>query len=39
MALEQSRAVTEEQLEKIVKLIVDLALGQKEKKEGKDQRG
>ncbi|MER5750618.1 hypothetical protein [Streptomyces sp. NPDC002088] len=36
MALEQSKAVTEEQLEKIVQLIVDLALGQKEKeKEGK----
>jgi hypothetical protein len=35
MALEQSRAVTEEQLESIVKLIVDLALGQAEKKEGK----
>ncbi|MEH0586233.1 hypothetical protein QA942_19935 [Streptomyces sp. B21-106] len=35
MALEQSRAVTEEQLESIVKLIVDLALGQAEKKGGK----
>ena len=35
MALEQSRAVTEDQLERIVKLIVDLALGQAEKKEGK----
>jgi hypothetical protein len=33
MALEQSKAVTEDQLERIVKLIVDLALGQKEKKE------
>ena len=33
MALEQSRAVTEAQLEKIVKLIIDLALGQKDKKE------
>lgn len=35
MALEQSKAVREDQLERIVKLIVDLALGQKEKKEGK----
>jgi hypothetical protein len=34
MALEQSRAVTEDQLERIVKLIVDLALGQAEKKNG-----
>ncbi|MER5715714.1 hypothetical protein [Streptomyces sp. NPDC002132] len=34
MALEQSRAVTEDQLERIVKLIIDLALGQAEKKEG-----
>lgn len=34
MALEQSRAVTEEQLERIVKLIIDLALGQAEKKDG-----
>lgn len=33
MALEQSKAVTEDQLDRIVKLIVDLALGQKEKKE------
>lgn len=40
MALEQSKAVTEDQLEKIVKLIVDLALGQAEKKkEGKGQAG
>jgi len=38
-ALEQSRAVTEDQLEKIVKLIVDLALGRQEKKEGKAPRG
>lgn len=35
MALEQSKAVKEDQLERIVKLIVDLALGQAEKKEGK----
>ncbi|WP_069769796.1 hypothetical protein [Streptomyces sp. LUP30] len=35
MALEQSKAVEEDQLERIVKLIVDLALGQAEKKEGK----
>lgn len=35
MALEQSKAVTEDQLEQIVSLIVDLALGQAEKKEGK----
>ena len=34
MALEQSRAVTEDQLERIVKLIIDLALGQAEKQEG-----
>ena len=33
MALEQSRAVTDVQLEKIVKLIIDLALGQKDNKE------
>jgi hypothetical protein len=39
MALEQSRAVTEDQLERIVKLIVDLALGQAEKKEGKGPTG
>ncbi|MFJ8995605.1 hypothetical protein ACIRQH_35020 [Streptomyces sp. NPDC102279] len=40
MALEQSKAVTEQQLEKIVQLIVDLALGQKEKeKEGGKARG
>ncbi len=43
MALEQSRAVKEEQLERIVKLIIDLALGQAEKKkegeEGKARRG
>lgn len=39
MALEQSKAVKEDQLERIVKLIVDLALGQAEKKEGKAQRG
>jgi hypothetical protein len=39
MALEQSKAVTEAQLEKIVKLIIDLALGQAEKKEGKAQSG
>jgi hypothetical protein len=39
MALEQSRAVKEDQLERIVKLIVDLALGQAEKKEGKGQTG
>lgn len=41
MALEQSRAVTEEQLERIVKLIIDLALGQAEtkEKEGKAPRG
>lgn len=32
MALEQSKAVREDQLERIVKLIVDLALGQAEKK-------
>ncbi|MFG3170567.1 hypothetical protein [Streptomyces sp. NPDC048200] len=31
MALEQSKAVTEDQLERIVQLIVSLALGQKEK--------
>jgi hypothetical protein len=36
MALEQSKAVEEEQLDRIVQLIVDLALGQKEKKEGKE---
>jgi hypothetical protein len=34
--LEQSKAVEEEQLDRIVQLIVDLALGQKEKKEGKE---
>jgi hypothetical protein len=39
MALEQSRAVTEDQLERIVKLIIDLALGQKEKKEEGKARG
>lgn len=39
MALEQSKAVKDEQLERIVKLIVDLALGQAEKKEGKAQAG
>lgn len=39
MALEQSKAVKEDQLERIVKLIVDLALGQAEKKEGKGQTG
>jgi hypothetical protein len=35
MALEQSKAVKEDQLERIVKLIVDLALGQADGKEGK----
>lgn len=39
MALEQSKAMTEEQLERIVKLIIDLALGQAEKQEGKAQTG
>ncbi|MEU7416699.1 hypothetical protein [Streptomyces antibioticus] len=42
MALEQSKAVTEPQLERIVKTIVDLALGQADKKKeegGKAQRG
>lgn len=39
MALEQSKAVTEDQLEQIVKLIVDLALGQKEKKDGEEGKG
>jgi hypothetical protein len=34
LALEQSKAVTEEQLEQIVQLIIDLAMGRKEKKEG-----
>lgn len=39
-ALEQSKAVDEEQLEKIVQLIVDLALGRKEKeKDGGKGRG
>lgn len=36
MALEQSKAVEEDQLERIVKLIIDLALGQTEKKEGEE---
>lgn len=35
MALEQSKAVKDTQLERIVKVIIDLALGQAEKKEGK----
>ncbi|MFF8482324.1 hypothetical protein [Streptomyces antibioticus] len=43
MALEQSKAVTEPQLERIVKMIVDLALGQADKKKegegGKARRG
>ena len=40
MALEQSKAVTDDQLERIVQLIIDLALGEAEKKEGKaDRRG
>jgi hypothetical protein len=41
MALEQSKAVKEDQLERIVKLIVDLALGQadKKKEEGGKARG
>ncbi|MFM9635981.1 hypothetical protein [Streptomyces turgidiscabies] len=39
MALEQSKAITEDQLERIVKLIVDLALGQAEKKGGKGPTG
>lgn len=35
MALEQSRAITEDQLQRIVQIIIDLALGRAEKKEGK----
>lgn len=38
LALEQSKAITEDQLEQIVQLIVDLAMGRKEKKEGKASR-
>lgn len=34
-ALEQSKALEDEQLERIVQLIIDLALGEGEKKEGK----
>jgi hypothetical protein len=40
MALEQSKALEDDQLDRIVQLIVDLALGQQEKeKEGKAQSG
>ena len=35
MALEQSRALTEEQMEWIVNKVLDLALGRQEKREGK----
>lgn len=38
-ALEQSKGLTDEQLEKIVEIIVNLALGKQETKEGKARRG
>jgi len=34
-ALEESKALEDEQLERIIKIVIDLALGRKEKKEGK----
>ena len=34
-ALESSKALDDEQLERIIKIVVDLSLGRKEKKEGK----
>lgn len=38
LALEQSKALKEGQLERIVQLIIDLAMGRKETKEGKASR-
>lgn len=37
-ALEDSKALEDEQLERIIKIVIDLALGRKEKKEGKASR-